>query len=443
MSATSAMEVQVAETGPCSRSLHITVPPTQVDEHLEQMYASAQSQVQMKGFRPGKVPRHLIQKHLGKSILAEAKEQLLNRFFGEACRSKELAPIGRIVIDDFEQLEVRPGTELKFVAKIDVRPAVELKDVKGIEVEAFEAEATDTDVENALKEVAHQKRSIQPTTEPAADGDFLKGDLTFVDGAGNAVHERKGTQLNTRIPVHGVEDAAWSTAVLGATAGQTVEAPITFPKNFEKEAVREQTGTVRIAVQQILRVQPPPIDDALAKELGFDSLAAVRQDLHDRISQEKQRLGRQRQEEHCLQHLLSSHEIAVPPSLVEEQQRAALAGFEHRLREAGGSDEDVRKRLEESAAEAQQDAERRVRLFFLIEEVAKKQKLFVTETDVEQELRAIAAANSGEGRTITAGQVRDHLEKENRLGELRLGLLERKVRNFLRENAKVVDKKDS
>ncbi|MBX3461679.1 MAG: trigger factor [Planctomycetes bacterium] len=435
------MEVQVAETGPCSRSLHITVPPALVDQHLEQMYVSAQRQVQLKGFRPGKVPRALIQKHFGDSILNEAKEQLLNRYFGEACRAKELAPVGRVAIDDFEQLRVQPGSELRFVAKIDVRPAVEIGDTKGLEVEAFEAEATTADVDNALQEVVHQKRSIQPSDAPAQDGDFVKADIAFVDAAGTRVHERRGTQLNTRIPVHGVADDDWSKAVLGAAPGSKLEVPIRFPDTFEKEAVRGSTGSVQIAVHEVLRVAPPPIDDRLAAELGFADVAALRADLHQRISQEKQRLGRLRQEEQCLQQLLDRHAIPVPPSLVEEQQSAALNNYGQRLRENGASDEEVQKRLEESRDEAQQDAQRRVRLFFLIEAVAKQQKIFVTETDVEQELRAIAAANSNDERQVTAAQVREHLEHENRLGELRLGLLERKVRNFLRENARVVDKK--
>ena len=126
------MEVQVAETGPCSRSLTITVPPTLVNEHLDRMFQSATQQIHMKGFRPGKVPRNLVEKRFGNGILAEAKEQMLNRFFGEACRSKELNPVGRIAIDDFETLEVKPGQQLKFVAKIDVRPTFELKASKGL-----------------------------------------------------------------------------------------------------------------------------------------------------------------------------------------------------------------------------------------------------------------------------------------------------------------------
>lgn len=437
------MEVLVAETGPCSRSLTITVPPALVQEHLDRMYASAQQQIQMKGFRPGKVPRGIVEKKFGASILAEAKEQMLNRFFGEACRSKDINPVGRIAIDDFETLEVKPGSSLQFTAKIDVRPQFELKQVKGLEVDAFEGEASEADIDNALKEIVHQKRTIQPTSEAAQDGDFVKADFTFADDQGNVVHSRKAVQLNTRIPIHGTEEAAYTAALVGSTAGKQVTIPIKFPENFEKEAVRGQTGAVNLTIHEVLRVMPPPIDDALAKGLEFEDVAALRADLKSRITQEKQRLGKARQEEQCLQALLAGHDIPLPPSLIEEQQRASLGALGHRMQENGASEEEIKKKLEESEAEAQQDAQRRVRLFFLIEAVARQQKLFVTENDMEAELRAIALNNSSENVQFTTAQVREHLERENRLGELRLSVLERKVRDFLRENAKIVDKKGS
>ncbi len=437
------MQVTVAETGPCTRSLTITVPPALVQEHLERMYASAQQQIQLKGFRPGHVPRAIVEKKFGPSILAEAKEQMLNRFFGDACREKDLSPVGRIAIDDVEKLTVVPGSALQFTAKIDVRPQIELKATKGLQVEAFEGAATDADVDNALKEITHQKRTLQTTSEPVQDGDFVKADFTFADGGGSAVHSRKDVQLNTRKPIHGVAEADWQQALIGATAGKQLEVAITFPANFEKEAVRGQTGTVRLTIHEVLRVMPPPVDDALAKGLEFENVAALRADLAARITEQKTRLGRQRQEEQCLQALLDTHEIPLPPSLIEEQQRASLGALAHRMQQAGASEADIEKKLGESQAEAQQDAQRRVRLFFLIEAVAKQQKLFVTETDVEAELRNLAVANSNDGQQVTAAMVREHLEQENRLGELRLSLLERKVRDFLRDNAKIVDKKGS
>src|SRR5262249_10717804 len=121
-----AMQVEVAETGPCSRTLTIQIPPASVQEHLDAMYASAARQVNMKGFRPGKVPRKLLEKQYGPEILREAKEQLVNRSFSEACRQKELSPVGRVRIDGFEKLEVRLGSTVEYRVEPGVRPTVEL-----------------------------------------------------------------------------------------------------------------------------------------------------------------------------------------------------------------------------------------------------------------------------------------------------------------------------
>ena len=126
--------------------------------------------------------------------------------------------------------------------------------------------------------------------------------------------------------------------------------------------------------------------------------------------------------------------------MIEEQQQASLANYGQRLQQEGVAEDEIQRRLEESKPEALQDAERRVKMFFLIEAVAQQQDLTVEEQDLQAELEAIAQANSGPEQQLTAGHVFAHLKEQNRLGELQLSLLERKVREFLRENGQIVDK---
>ena len=437
------MEVQVAENGPCSRSLQIKITPDQVSACLDQVYASAAEQVQVKGFRPGKVPRKMIEKLHGDALMQQAKEQLLNRYVGEACQEHEIQPLGRVKVDDFETLEVKSGEGFEFTAQVDVRPEFEIPDAKGVEIPAFDGEANDEDIDNALKEVAHQKRSIQKVDEAVEDGDFVKCDYTFVDKDGGEVHEKTGVQLNTRIPINGVEAEAYSEALVGGKSGDEREMPITFPDNFEKEAVRGTEGTVKVQLHEVMRVAPPPIDDELAKAMDFESLEKMREDLRSRISQEKERLGKQSQEQAALDHLAEAAGIALPPSLVEEQQQSSLQAYGQRLQQEGVPVDQIRERLEAAKDESLQDAERRVRMFFLIDAIAQQQELTVDESEVQAELEAIAQANSGPQQQITAAQVFSHLQEQNRLGELQLSLLERKVREFLRENGRVVDKSGS
>ena len=187
------------------------------------------------------------------------------------------------------------------------------------------AKVGDADVDNALQEIANQKRAIRAVDEPAQEGDFVKVDLRFLDEAGAEVHVRKGVQLNTRIPVAGTDPQAFAQALTGAQKGGSIELPLTFPDNFEKDAFRGKPGKAVLEVHEVLRVTPAAIDDALAKSLDFDNLAALRADLLARIGQEKIRVGKLRQEEQALEQVLAMHQFELPPSLVEEQTRASLA----------------------------------------------------------------------------------------------------------------------
>jgi trigger factor len=322
------------------------------------------------------------------------------------------------------------------VVRFDIKPNFKLGDVRGHQVDPYETAATDQDVDNALNEIANQKRAIKTVDGPAADGDFLKADLTFQDSAGQTVLERKNVQLNTRIPFAGVDAEAFAKAAIGAAAGATLTVELTFADNFEKEAVRGQAGKLQIHVHEVLRVQPAPIDDNLARQFEFDDLAALKEDLRQRISGEKERVGRLRQEDQVLEALLGAHSFDLPPSLVDEQQRASLQQFAHRLKQNGAGEDEIQKKLEEAQGEAQTDAQRRVKLFFLIESIARQEQIQITEADLTQELHNIAAQNNA-----TPEQVFEYLQKNNQLSEMRLAVLERKVRDFLRENARVADKK--
>jgi trigger factor len=432
------LQVQVAESGPCSRTLSIQVPAENIRRHIDEIYASANKQVRMKGFRPGKVPRKVLEKQMGPQLLQDAKEQILNRYFNEACQSNEIVPVGRVEVQDYETLEIKSGEALEFTVKVDVRPVFEVGETKGLEVAATLTEVSDEDIENALKEIANQRRSIQTVDEPAEKGDFVKVDMTFVDEGGTEVHNQTGVQLNTSIPIAGTDQAAFEEALTGATKGQDIELGMTFPENFAKDEYRGKPGTAHLKIQEVLRVSAPPIDDELARSLDgeFDSLEALKGDLRTRIGEEKIRLGKQQQEEECIRQLMERIDFDLPESLIEEQQRASLSSFGQRLQQSGMPEEEIQKKLEESQGEARTDAQSRVKLFFLIEAVARQESLMVQQADFDREVQNIAASNQA-----TPGQVREYLEKNNQVGELRLAILERKVRDFLRENASIVDRK--
>ena len=187
-------------------------------------------------------------------------------------------------------------------------------------------------------------------------------------------------------------------------------------------------------VDEVLRVTPAPIDDELAKGYDFETLDEMKEDLKKRLGQEKVRANEQRLENDLIEALVNENTFELPQSMVEDQLDHSLAEFRKRLEQSGADKEDVEKRVDEARPEAQEDAQRRVRVFFLLDAIAKKEKIFVTESDIEGELRNIAAQHS-----VPVNDVRDHYEKNKLLPDLRLGVMERKVRDFLKEHATLTD----
>lgn len=429
------MQTTVTAAGPCRKTLKITIPPERVRSHLDEYYQQAAQQVRQKGFRPGKIPRRVLEQRFGTAILAEAKESLINRCFEDALREHKLAPVSRPSVEGLDDQPLDPEKSVEFSVHVEVRPEFQVAKTRGLELKPQDPAVTDEDVQQALAQIAGQKKTLRSVEEPVAEGDFAKGDLRFLDAQGNPVHERPGVQLNPRIPVAGTDPEQFAQQMIGAERGATVTIPLTYPDNFEKEAVRGQPGSIQFTIQQVMRVLSPAIDDELAKGFGFDSLTALQEDLHNRIGAEKQRIELRRQEEEMIRQLLAETQFEVPETMVEQQAQHHLDAYAKRLEENGAPKEEIEQRVAAARDEAKQDAEQRVRTFFLLDTIARQEKLFVTEGDLEAEFRGIAAQNDA-----TPDQVREYYRENNLMTDLRIALMERKVREFLRENAQRTDK---
>lgn len=428
------MDVQVAESGPCRRTLTIKVSPDQIRGHLDRAFQNAARQVRLKGFRAGQVPRKVLEKRFGEAIRAEAKEQIINQTCNDVIREHQLHVVGRPTIEGVDASPVDETSELEFTVHLDVRPEFEIGDVKGLEITAQPTEVTDEDVEGALRQLADQKKTLDPIDEPVEEGDFVKADLSYRDEEGNEVHTRSGAQLNANIPIAGTDPATFKSQLVGQQNGSTFTVELTYPEGFDVESVRGKKGTVHVTLQEVQRVQPAPIDDELAKGFDFDSLDALRAELRDRIGEEKERAEKSRREQILLETLANEYRFELPESLVEDQAQHSLAQFRQQLEQQKLPPEEIETKVEESRQEARSDAERRVRLFFLLDAIATKENITVGQDEIEAEIREIAARHGA-----SPEEVMTYYREKNLLGDLQLGVLERKVREFLRDNAKITD----
>ncbi len=428
------MEVQVADSGPCRKSLTITIAPEQIRDHIDEAYKSAAGQVQLKGFRTGKVPRKVLEKKFGEAILQEAKENLLHRCFEDACKQEKIDFIGQPNVEGVPEEPLNKDSSLQFQVHLNVRPEFKLKQVKGIEVTHDDTAVNDEDVQKGLDQLAAQKRSLKPVTDAVEDGDFVKADLIFKH-EGEMVHERKAAQLSTTIPLAGADPQHFTDSLRGAEVGKTIELELKFPDNFEKEDYRGKDGKAEMSILEVMRVIPAPIDDELAKGYDFETLDAMKEALQKRIGEEKVTAEESRQENHIIEAILNENPFDLPEALVEDQANHLLSQAGQQMKQQGSDEETIKAELEKNKDSAKEEAVQRLRVFFLLDAITKDQKIFITESDVDVALRNIAAQNHA-----SYEDVRKHYEEQNMLDDLRMGLKEQKVRKFLRENASVTNK---
>jgi trigger factor len=428
------MEVQVVDSGPCRRSLTIKLSPEKIKKHVDEVYKSASKQVEIKGFRAGKIPRQVLEKRFGSEILAEAKETLVSQSFEAACTEKDIAFIGKPEVVGLDDSPLDPDAGLEFQVHLDIKPELTISRVKGIEVKAGDTAVTEDDVKAGLGQLAEQKRTLQTVDDVVEEGDFVKADMIFKVGD-ETVHERKSTQLNTNIPLAGTDQEVFKNNLLGSEKGKTFELDLKFPDSFEKEGVRGKDGKVEIHVNEVMRVTPPVMDDAFAKGFEFETMDALTEEVRKRIGEEKATSDKARIEGEIIQTIMMENPFEVPASLIEDQKEHLLQQAGEQMKQQGMDAAAIKAELEKHEEEAATEAAQRVKVFFLLEAIARGEKVFVTEGDVDVELRNIAAANQASPQ-----DVQKHYEENNLMDDMRWGIRERKVRDFLRENAKITDK---
>ncbi len=431
------MDVKVEDLGPCKKRLSVTVSKDRVQKHVEEVFRSANQQVRMKGFRPGRIPKHVLRAQVGDSVLAQAKEGLISETFGEALRSQELDIIGNPKLDVSEE-PLDEGKELQYTVDCELRPEVKVGDIKSMQATRNPTEPTEEEIESAIQQLAQSKRKLEKANDAElSDGDFAKVNMSYQHDGAEALR-KEGLQLSTRIPVRGCDPEIFAAKLTGLSVGEKAEIEIEYPEAFEKEELRGKQGTLEIEILEIQRFTAPEIDDEFAKGFEFETAEELKAALTDRIREEKERQEDHRIEEEILSALYAENSFELPQGLIEDETNGRLKAYAEELAKNKAPEEEIQKRVEAAREEAGEAARLTVRNLFLVEAIGKKEKLFVTEDDTRKELVRIAAENN-----VGEEEVRAHFEKEELMPELRLDLMNRKVREFLKETATITDSKEA
>lgn len=427
--AASDLSVSVEESGPVVRTLTIEVGERRVERALDHAYRDLSRRARVQGFRPGKVPRPVLERVYGAAVLDEVTRQLVNETLPEAFERTGLLPVTEPAIDAGRPLA---GAAYRYSARIEIKPELVLPDLTGLSAQRSSVAVEDADVARVLEDLRQRHAPLveEPEGTRAATGHVLTVDFVgridgveFDGGEGKEVEIELGS--DRFIP-------GFEQQLAGAQAGERVEVRVTFPQDYGHAEVAGKDAVFEVQVHTLRRRQPPELDDDFARDLGdLDSLDALRQRVRADLASSRERESRALLERTLLDSLLARISFEVPPGLVERrlQQRLARA---HRELEQSVPHDALHAQLDRWAEAWRADAERDVRVALVLEAVAKAREITVDDGAVDARLDEMAAREG-----VDPAQLRRLYREKDALGLVRSQLVDERALESLIRDAKI------
>jgi len=412
--------------------LEIDVSADEVTRAVDQAYRSIVRRINIPGFRRGKAPRPIFDRHVGREALyEEAAERLLNQYYIEAVRQAEITPVTRPRV---EPGKLEEGQPFKFKATVEVKPEVELGDYRTARerVERGEPEVEAAEIDEHLKGIADRRAQLVDDNEsPVAPGSFVVIDLEGdVEGTPYPDSKLEGVMVEIgagRMPP-GLEDG-----MMDMRQDETRRVEVDFPGDYPDESVRGKHAVFQVTVKEIKRREVPELTDDLARELGeYESLEDLRADVTNRLRELKQQQAAQKYRDEVVQKVADEATVELGEGLVEQgfqrMWRDLLSEMEQRgltldtyLTATGKAEEEVR-------AEVRQRAERAAKRELVLEAVAAAEEITAADAEVEAEIGRLT-------QMYQTDDVRGLFDEPDRLERLKDSIVERKTVGFLVEGS--------
>jgi trigger factor len=438
------MEITETLSDGLKREFQIQVPAADLEARLTERLGELKDKVQLRGFRPGKVPMAHLRKIYGKAVMAETIEALIRELNAKVVTDHglKLAMEPKVTIpnEETEVAKVIGGqSDLAYTLAVEVLPKIELADFKGIKLERPVADVTDAQVSEALDRIAEQNR---PFAAKGEGGKVEKGDRVVIDfnGTLEGVPFEGGTGGDVGVNVgSGTFIPGFEDQLIGMTAGETRQVKVTFPSNYTNEHLAGKDAEFKVTAKTVEAPGTVAVDDAFAKQLGLESLDKLKEAVKGRLQQEHAGLSRQRVKRQLLDKLDEMHKFALPPTLAEEEFKNVWNAVDSDLKAQGRSFADEGTTEEKAREEYRGIAERRVRLGLVLAEIGERNKIAVTDEEVTRAI--VERARQVPGREQEVWEF--YQKNPGALASIRAPIFEEKVVDFLLELATVSEKQVS
>ena len=410
-------KVNVKEEKAWKRTLEIEIPTEKVNGEFEKVFREYKNRAKIKGFRPGKAPMEMIKKRFKEAAAKDVLESIVPPAYEEALKQTNLIPVTTPRIID---IEIEPDSPLRFKAEIEIRPEIEVKNYKGIVVTKKELKITDEDVDKNVKILQEKNAVIRPTDRGAKDGDYLLVDLEKLGGPKGASQEKAENQetiLDSKKLL-----TEFYRGLLDVKPGDEKEIEAVYPKDHHDTKLAGKIVNYKVTVKEVKERIPPKLDDDFARSLGefkdLDDLKEkIREDLEARAEREKERDLKNQ----LIKEVVQKNSFEVPQTLLNYYLDSVVENFKK-----------SQKKIEEDKLREQYKelGENRIRWEFLMHQISEKEKIEVTQADIDDFTRKFA-----QNYKLELEKAKEFLARQKDIKNLKEDILEEKVLDFLLKNA--------
>ncbi|HXJ19929.1 MAG TPA: trigger factor [Polyangia bacterium] len=425
------MQITIEDLSPVEKRVEFELPWTDVAPKLDKAYDSLRKGVRLPGFRPGKVPRALLEKMYRRQVEDEVARDLVERTISQAIHENQIQPVAPPAV---AEIEIKQGAPFKFSARVEVRAQVTPQDYAGVPVSRRPPKVTDEQIDEALEGYRRRLTQFKPVEgrQETGPSDLVRVELTGRVGEHKIKRREVLVDLEDDVggPLPGLASRLRGKAIGGEG---TVEVDYTLPAEGPPAEMAGRHVHLNVAIKEAREKQVPALDDELAKDTGeAETLDGLRAKVREKLVETEQQRIKREMERALVKEIVKRNSFPIAPALVERYAQALVNRTKNQLAMMGVDVEafdDARMRHE-----VRGEAEEEARGSILLQTIAEREGLTATDADVQKRVAELAIA-----RNVGAKQLRGELEKEGRIPQIEAQIREQKTLDMLISQAKITD----
>jgi trigger factor len=429
------MQVSVEDLSSVKKVMHIEVPKEEVVHQLEEAYKDLKKTAKLKGFRPGKTPRSVLERHYKKSVNADISQKLIQESFAEAIQETGLKVVG---LPEINPPELDEKEAYKYSATVEIAPELKELDYKGIELSKTLYKSTDKEIDAQLKMIQQTISEKETVTEdrPLKQSDFAIIDYKAFKDDKPVTQIPPVENFTLKIgnnPIHKDMDDQ----LVGMKTGDSKKIVVTFPENQTEEFLAGATITFDVTLKEIREVKLHEINDAFAKKLGtFDNLDDLKTGIRENLKEGYEKRTEQELNEQIFQALLAKQDFEVPEFLINMELHQIISDIEKRLEAHDKSISDLGLSREQLAEKHRETAVKQVKRHLLLNKLIEQEKLELSDEEMETAFEEMAKAFRQ-----PANVLKTYYESNpEQLNFFKHALLEKKAIKLIIDNSTIIEK---